>query len=633
VANEADGHTNVPPVVLHDAPISPAGHERAEEGPTRTADQWLVAVLRAQRRGELLTAFDLADRGLDEHPGDVGLRFHSVLALARTGSTTQAMRRFIELDLSSVDSEDAASLQARLTKDLALMATGDERRQLARAAALAYRRISDRTSGYFPAINAATLSLVSGDASEARVLADRALALVARSGDLGYFAAATEAEALLLMGNETGARAAIKRAGALAGDDYGALASTRRQLRLICDVIDTDAALISPLAGPAVAHFCGHRIAAPGATGRFLSEDEKAVAALVAEAVEKFPTGIAYGSLASGGDILWVEALIASGCELHIVLPFSLDEFIRTSVADAGELWVARFQSCLQAATSVTFATQDSYLDDDVLYDYNSQLAMGLALLRARYLDAEVHQFALWDGNGDAGDVGTATDVAAWTQSGHRSVVVDPRQGSREQNSGTEEAAPALWHPATGATRRVVRSMLMGDVRGYSKLSEDQLAIFSRVVLGSFADVLDRYKENIEYQNTWGDALFVVLDDSIAAGRCGVDLRDAMGELRHTEPELPDHLDIRLSGHVGPIFPMWDPVMHQHSFVGAHIIRAARMEPVTPPGTVLVTEAFAAVLELSDCTDLGCEYVGHLPAAKDYGRLRMYSLERRRQQG
>ena len=107
-----------------------------------------------------------------------------------------------------------------------------------------------------------------------------------------------------------------------------------------------------------MAHFCGHRIAAPGATGRFLSEDEKAVARWWPK-LSKFPTGIAYGSLASGGDILWAEALMARGCELHIVLPFSLEEFIRTSVADAGDLWIARFQRCLQAATSVTFATQD----------------------------------------------------------------------------------------------------------------------------------------------------------------------------------------------------------------------------------------------------------------------------------
>jgi len=606
------------------------GEERSGEGPTRTADQWLSAVLGAERRGELLSAFDQAERGLDEHPDEIPLRFHAVLALARTGSTTQAMRRFNELDLSSVDSEDTASLGARLAKDLALMATGAERRRLARDASLAYRLISDRTGGYFPAINAATLSLVSGDLAEASALAGVALDLVARSGDTGYFAAATEAEGLLLRGDEAGTRSALRRAGALAGDDFGALATTRRQLRLICDLTGTDPELLSPLAGPAVAHFCGHRIAPAGATGRFLSEDEKAVTALVAEAVAQWPTGIAYGSLASGGDILWAEALVAGGCELHIVLPFSLEEFITTSVADAGELWVARFHGCLEVATSVTFATDDEYLDDDVLYAYNSQLAMGLALLRARYLDAEVHQFALWDGTDDAGSVGTATDVMSWRQAGHRSVVVDSGLGYRPGRSLGSESTRVPRVPAPRSVRRVVRSMVMGDIRGYSKLSEEQLVTFSRVVLGSFADVLSRYDDHIEYRNTWGDALFVVFTDPTAAARCGLDLRDDMTALQLEEAGLPGHLGIRLSGHIGPIFPTWDPVMRRQSFFGAHIVRAARMEPVTPPGALLVTEPFAAALELSGCTDLGCEYVGHLPAAKDYGRLRMYSLERRR---
>ena len=604
-------------------------NESSGEGPTRTADQWLSDVLGAERRGELLTAFDLAERGLDEHPDEVALRYHAVLALARTGSTTQAMRRFTELDLSSVDSEDTASLRARLAKDLALMATGAGRRRLARDASLAYRLISDRTDGYFPAINAATLSLVSGNAAEARVLAGVALDLVTRSGDKGYFAAATEAEGLLLLGDAPGARAALRRAGALAGDDFGALATTRRQLRLICDLTGADRELLSPLAGPAVAHFCGHRIAAVGATGRFLSQDAKAVTEFVAEAVEQWPTGIAYGSLASGGDILWVEALVASGCELHIVLPFSLEEFISTSVADAGDPWISRFHRCLKAATSVTFATDDEYLDDDVLYAYNSQLAMGLALLRARYLDAEAHQFALWDGNDDAGDVGTATDVSSWRQTGHHSVVVDPGLGSRPGPSLSGGSTPAPQPPASRSVRRVVRSMVMGDIRGYSKLSEEQLVTFSRVVLGSFSDVLSRYDDHIEYRNTWGDALFVVFTDPTAAARCGLDLRDDMTALQLEEAGLPGHLGIRLSGHIGPIFPMWDPVMRRPSFFGAHIVRAARMEPVTPPGAVLVTEPFAAALELSGCTDLGCEYVGHLPAAKDYGRLRMYALERR----
>ena len=609
--------------------MGPPGSEEPAH-PTRTAEGWLEAVLGAERRGELLTAFDLAERGLDEYPDDVSLRFHAVLVLARTGSTAQAVRRFVELGLFSVDSEDAASLQARLIKDRALSAAGEDRRRLARDASRAYRRIRDRTDGYFPAINAATLALVAGDDAEARDLAEETLALVARSGEVGYFAAATEAEARLLLGDESGARTALERAGGLHEDDFGALATTRRQLRLICEITGTDQGVLRPLAGPSVAHFCGHRIAAAGVTGRFLSAEEGVVADRVAQAVHEWPTGIAYGSLASGGDILWAEALVAGGCELHVVLPFALEEFIATSVGDSGEHWVARFHRCLAAATSVTFATEDSSMGDDVLYAYSSQLAMGLALLRGRYIDTEVHQFALWDGNGATGDAGTAADVAAWRKSRHHSVVIPP--GPNVQAGAQSVDVPIGSERAIDAkgVRREVRSMLMGDIRGYSKLSDQQLLTFSSLLLSTCADILTRYDADIDYRNTWGDAIFVVLSDPAAAAHCGLDLRDAVEALEIEEAGLPDHLALRLSGHFGPIFPMIDPVLQQPSFFGSHITRAARMEPVTPPGAFVVTEAFAAELELSDCADVACEYVGYRPAAKDYGRLRMYSVEWRR---
>jgi hypothetical protein len=50
-------------------------------------EQWLAAVREAERRGELLSAFDLAERGLAEYPEDIWLKHRAVLALAsrRTG--------------------------------------------------------------------------------------------------------------------------------------------------------------------------------------------------------------------------------------------------------------------------------------------------------------------------------------------------------------------------------------------------------------------------------------------------------------------------------------------------------------------------------------------------------------------
>jgi class 3 adenylate cyclase len=83
-----------------------------------------------------------------------------------------------------------------------------------------------------------------------------------------------------------------------------------------------------------------------------------------------------------------------------------------------------------------------------------------------------------------------------------------------------------------------------------------------------------------------------------------------------------------MGAHVGPVFPVHDPVIGRRGFMGAHVSRTARIEPVTPPGAVYVTEPFAALLELEPGSGLACDYVGHMPAAKGYGRLRMYRLRR-----
>ncbi len=609
--------------------MPPSGEESAGPGRSLSARAWLEAVRDAERRGELLAAFDLAGRGLEDHPGDPGLRYRAVLALARAGSTAQAARQFDELGLSSIGTEDVEALGARIRKDRALSAMGRERRRLAKVAADAYQDIRARTNGYFPAVNAATMSLVAGRPAEARALAADALALVEASGETGYFASATRAESYLLLGDEPGARAALERAAELQDGDFGALSTTRRQLRMICDLIGIDAEILSPLAGPAVTHFCGHMIGAPGSGGRFPSEHEAAVAARMADVVHRKAVGFAYGSLANGGDIMWAELLTASGSELHVVLPFALEEFITTSVAPAGDEWVERFRRCLAAAESVTYATADAYLNDDVLYAYCARLAMGLALTRARHLDAEVFQLALWDGAPASGPAGTATDVAAWRRTGHQLMSVSPQPAEGPAHGTAQVGVRSEPAVTTDRSRRVIRAMLFGDVRGFSKLTDEQLPAFAGVVLGAMADVLAAHAAEIDFRNTWGDALYAVFSGAPPAARCALDLQEALARLDLEGNGLPPDLGFRLSGHLGPVFPMRDPIVDAQTFMGSHVSRTARIEPVTPPGAVYVTEAFVASLELSGCDDIGCDYVGHMPAAKDYGRLRMYRIGRR----
>jgi class 3 adenylate cyclase len=119
-----------------------------------------------------------------------------------------------------------------------------------------------------------------------------------------------------------------------------------------------------------------------------------------------------------------------------------------------------------------------------------------------------------------------------------------------------------------------------------------------------------------------------MLTDAVAAAACALDLQEAIAALDFESHGLPGHLALRLGGHVGPVFPVHDPVVEADSFTGWHVNRTARIEPVTPPGEVYVTDAFAAALVLAGQHELTCDYVGHMAAAKGYGKLRMHRLRR-----
>jgi class 3 adenylate cyclase len=152
--------------------------------------------------------------------------------------------------------------------------------------------------------------------------------------------------------------------------------------------------------------------------------------------------------------------------------------------------------------------------------------------------------------------------------------------------------------------------------------------VFARRVLGAVAEVLSSHTDHIAQRNTWGDAVYVVLTHAAAAAEFALDLQAAIAAIDLEAAGLPEHLALRLGCHLGPVFPTRDPVLDETVFMGSHVSRTARIEPVTPPGAVYVTEPFAAALVLDGQSGFACDYVGHMDAAKGYGRLRMYRLLR-----
>jgi class 3 adenylate cyclase len=189
--------------------------------------------------------------------------------------------------------------------------------------------------------------------------------------------------------------------------------------------------------------------------------------------------------------------------------------------------------------------------------------------------------------------------------------------------------AEAVVAPAPQARPgRVVHAILFGDFRWFSSLTDEQSVTFANRILGMVADVVRRHQDDVLFRNTWGDGITLVLTDAVAAASFALDLQDAIAAFDLESEGLPAYLALRLGGHLGPVNRIYDPVLETTAFTGSHVSRTARIEPVTPPAAVYVTEAFAAALELAGDHELNCDYVGHMDAAKGYGQLRMYRLRR-----
>lgn len=577
------------------------------------ASESQAEIRQALNAGDLFRAYDLAEVALAAAPADRALQYLVVLALARTGATGPALARYRALDLKSerFDTQldiDIASLAGRLLKDQALLAAEADRPALLTAAAVEYESVFAASGDAFPGVNAATLHRLAGNAAAAQRIARAVIGKLGQPRD--YWGLASLAEAQAVLGDAAASAAVLAEAVKLAPDD-GARASTLRQLRLLGAAQGWDPAWLAPLRPRAVLHFTGHMIGSrfpPDAVPKVQAEIEAALAA--------HDVGFGYGSLAGGADILFAEALLASGAELHVVLPFEEGEFRRISVAPAGEGWIPRFEACLARAASVNFATTDAFLGDDGLFGYASRMAMGLARLRAAFLQAPAMQMAVWDGIAGNGIAGTGADIAAWAAVGGPAHIIEVQGGKHSPS------APAR-------ARREVHAMLFGDVRGFSKLTEAELPLFVELILGGFARAVSRAGARVLARNTWGDGIFLVVDDAPTAAALALECQVEMASLNLAAHGLPEHLALRLGGHVGPVFRLTDPVLGRDNFFGVHVSRTARIEPVTPPGAVYVTEQFAADLAARGETRFQCDYVGLAPAAKGYGDMRFYALKGR----
>jgi class 3 adenylate cyclase len=644
------------------------------------------AIARHMKEGQFFLACDMAQEALARFPTHVRLWQLAARAYYRTGNIEQA-RTLLEglaAQMPAGDGpigppwerhvEETLGLLGRIYKEI-WKRSGEF--NAAHRSREMYLQAFARTSSFWAGINAATMSMILGEAREAAALARRVLgvcgsaaAAKTRNAEKRFWIDATRGEALLLLGDPAGARAAYAAAvSRIRGKQHEGLISVTQQLRLLeHHGFAVPEIIVRILRPPQIAVFYGHMIDGPGReTPRFPPSLEPAVRTAVDAALAQLEIRIGYSSAACGADLIFIEAMLDRGAEVNIVLPFETGDFIRTSVAIGGAGWVERYQRALERASSVTYITEEHFLGDDILFRFCGIALCGDAYLRAATMESAPWLLAAWDGVRSEAPGGTAEVIAGWPDESRCHVIRIDRLpslpapiGGKVTTAGGHAldaaepgdsapppplAEPPRWLRSAQreSSQRRARALLFADIVGYSQLADEQTPFYVYEFLERVAARVRAVKPHPVFVHTWGDAIFAAAESALPLASYAFALRSAVCDTNWGDIGLPAHMSIRISLHAGPVFEATDPLTGQPTCYGAQVNRAARIEPVTVAGAVYASRQFAAILTMEQLAVTGedrrrgqphqwpyiCEYVGPITLPKSFGTQVVYQVRSR----
>ncbi|MEO5373779.1 MAG: hypothetical protein H7840_05800 [Alphaproteobacteria bacterium] len=672
--------------------------------PVSEAD-WTALIRPLLDDGQYFLAYDAVRQSLEHHPDSLTLTLIGALALVRSGAVAEARRLLAPIDRRletmetrlarafeplqalvrriaaasspASDAPDAASLTAltdlaigldeiatRSTHriddpgDLRLIAeiyrtswqhlgAGADLHRARDAAAEAYRLTGAPGDG----IVLATVAFLAGNIDLAVTTARAVTAALetrveAGKGDFADLAGLGLAR--LLCGDGDGATAAFVTAATLAGGRYPLIIESLHDVRLLqAHGVAVPQGIFDQLPPPCLVVFAGSPIDAPGLFEPvFPPHLEHAVRRAIDQRLEAIGADIGFCSAACGSDILFIEAMLDRGGEVHLFLPFGLEDFIAARVAYAGPGWVRRFRKALKLASSVTHTTDEGYLGHDALFRFNNQVIMGMARLRAGFLLTEPHLVVAWSYLTPA-EAGSTSDFIDHWPDISRLQMIDLDELA--EAGGPLPVSPSPVTPPTAVPgaeeeQRTIRTMLFADMVGFSKLREQDLprlwrfmkVVAERMARAGHADASDTFIE------AWGDALYVNKGSALDLADYAFALLDAMAGVDWAAFALPQQLQFRTALHAGPAYSGHHPLTGRPLIYGSHVSRAARLEPVTVPGHVYASQQFVALLVAEESAArhealalkrpyadrYQADYLGILSLAKNYGQQPVYHLRK-----
>jgi len=388
---------------------------------------------------------------------------------------------------------------------------------------------------------------------------------------------------------------------------------------------------------------------------RFPASSEARVVESVHRALSLMAPTVGYCSAACGGDLIFIEAMLARGAEVHVVLPYAEELFIRDCVsvpvgagaeqqfqAGAGASWLERYNAVRNRFSSLLILGDRRPRSNSMASDYCNRVILGLALLRSRADGVPLRMLALWDGwSGDA--PGGARSLVTLAEALGVEIEFLPDLHPGDVQDVVRAAVPP---PGIGAEpfRAVldqeppqqICAVLFADVVRFGRLDETRLPAFVSGYLKPLAGIIQDARHGgygpLDF-NTWGDGLFCVFDSALKAGLFALEMQGLGRKDSWLGFGSGDELNQRIALHAGPVFRIPDPIFPKDTFVGTNISFAARIEPVTAEGEIWCSQSFAAIAAAEGVRDFDCECVGHKVLPKITGEYPLYRLSRVSGQG
>lgn len=639
LTNEQKTHTLAAARENLEALLEAGIHIELPRTPERDLMQAHLDIETLLKQGEPIFAYDLVKRARLDFPEDVPLRQLQALSLIRTGAPGEALTVLTQLLREGHRDQGTLAPLARAYRDYGERAKdpGMLRKCFLRAFQL-YEEAYRSSLGVWSGIHAAWLALELGfvdTASEmatqieigARDLLQRARA----DGTDPFWSLAILGITAMLQLRFSEGFGYCREIAEIGRERIGDVAEVRYLNQSILELLHQDVTTLESIfPAPRVIVFAGHMIDFPDRkTPRFPPALAETVARIIRKRLSSLHVEAGFATAACGAPILFHEAVQAMGGESHVILPYGRDEFLADSVAIRDDMdWTSRFDNVLEKARRVVLASPQRLDEGSVVFSYANQILLGLGLIRARQLRCELKTLVVWDGQPSKATGSISTILAQWKELGHSPEIIDLRELESVIINKLEHRRPARSVPAlSNGLKPLIMVMLFADVVHFSQIQERQVPSFVSHFLGTIGALEKETRVRPAIKNTWGDGLFMVFrkaQDAVCFSRA---LVERVGHTDWASLGLPPELNIRVALHTGPVYLGRDPVTGHRNCFGTHVNNTARIEPITPPGKIYVSQAFAALAAAMDLKDCLCEYVGEMPLAKNFGRFPMYVLQ------